>query len=648
MKQDALAQLRKVVSICRTLIAAQRSVNSIFLLLICCVFCGGFAFALSEDEVLILVNENSATSKYVAKLYRQYHPDVPLENVVCLGISDDPNIESLPDCSGYGSGPEDEIIDRIQYNRLIAEPVREYLLEKLLAAKIKVIITTAGLPFRIEDNEYDLVVEPAKSSATVVSDHSTNITAASVESELTCLWHSDYGDNTFGLPGSMVNPYQGYIETETDFFERAMPGEKQFQWTDIYGYGYTPMSEGEFVLNIWLWPNINGTRNRSFHAGDYYMVCRLDGPKNTGQTAGFSAVFAVRKMLHRAMLASSPSYGVDPNSAVIVIDDSPELDLDFNRVYNIDGMCPTGCWDMDSCEIHPPDSLYITSIDDFAFAYSLLTGFEPFAGQLNIESAKFEPGMLILYDGIAGNCIDKQVLDSISQGPAETKSLLALCTYGENGDVSLGYDYLKTGGQDGQPLFTKISNGAVFTSIESFNCVTTFADAEMPGRNQELIVDFIDIGGTCAIGHVFEPISKSIVDNSYLLYNLFADNKNEHGEYIPDGKADLTFIEAAYSSIPFLSWSEVVIGDPLMRICYNSRPVKELDGWVPLEGDSNNDDKVSIADYWPIRFHYDGHIYDANNDAAIEKYNDLADLNRDGKISLADYWVVKSHYGNFR
>ena len=34
----------------------------------------------------------------------------------------------------------------------------------------------------------------------------------------------------------------------------------------------------------------------------------------------------------------------------------------------------------------------------------------------------------------------------------------------------------------------------------------------------------------------------------------------------PPGSADLSFVEPAYTAIPYLSWAEVVLGDPLMRL----------------------------------------------------------------------------------
>ena len=57
-----------------------------------------------------------------------------------------------------------------------------------------------------------------------------------------------------------------------------------------------------------------------------------------------------------------------------------------------------------------------------------------------------------------------------------SEALLYLCCYGRNGDEGTASDYL-TAGLDGGPLYNPV-NGAVFTSIESFNAITMFSDLQ--------------------------------------------------------------------------------------------------------------------------------------------------------------------------
>ena len=53
------------------------------------------------------------------------------------------------------------------------------------------------------------------------------------------------------------------------------------------------------------------------------------------------------------------------------------------------------------------------------------------------------------------------------------------------------------------------------------------------------------------------------IDHLYLLYNLLLDDEGA-------GKADLTLVEAAFTAIPYLSWSEVL----------NRRPTYENRLWA--------------------------------------------------------------------
>jgi hypothetical protein len=197
-----------------------------------------------------------------------------------------------------------------------------------------------------------------------------------------------------------------------------------------------------------------------------------------------------------------------------------------------------------------------------------------------------------------------------------------------------------TNGLNGGPLFS-LANGAVFTSIESFNGLTMFSNLQTAPVAHGKIVDFITIGGTGAIGHAFEPVSDAIIDNLYFFYNLFADHTGPNGQ--PDGYADLTFVEAVFTGIPYLSWSEVVIGDPLMRVAYG--PGGEA--WSPFHGDVNRDDKVDIVDVSTVRWCNGGALY-SDDPGLRNKYIDLCDFNCDGKIDTTDVSIVRYYNGTFR
>lgn len=567
---------------------------------------------LSGQNVLILVNPNSPTSRYIAKMYRQYHPDVPAGQVLCLS--------GMNDCSGPAATAADEIITRTIYNQCIAAPVRQYLLDANhpeRITQIKVIVTTAGIPYRIEDTNpaFGSVVDPASSNPTIVKNNTSSINAASVESELTCLWYSDYGSNPFGIADRIVNPYQGYRNSSISLFERTYPGTKPMLWNyAVSTSGVAPLMEG-YIEDGWP-PPMYGTINRKFNAGDMFFVSRLDGPKNQGQ----SAVFSVRKMLERAKRASDPAKGVNPAKAIAIFDDNPSNSSNRNRIYNLDGSA--NYWVFDPCLPQPPSAPTILIKDDYLEGYSTMTGLPAENNYLNRSSMAAARNINVI--------LDTRYKKTTTQANLATDELvLLLTTYGVNGDEGNPKTYLLTGGPGGIPLFN-LANGAVFTSMESFNAVTMFSNAI---TTQAKIIDFISIGGCAAIGHVFEPISDATIDNQFLFYNLLADHNG-------DGIADLTFIEAAYTAIPYLSWSEVVIGDPLMRICYG--PGEEA--FEPMAGDIVLDDIINIKDVRALKMAENGNL-NSTDPNYFNLYNDSADLNQDCRVNISDVRIFKTATG---
>jgi hypothetical protein len=574
---------------------------------------------LYPSDVLILVNANSPTSRYIAKLYRQYHPEINESQVLYLS--------GLADCSGPQSTSANEIITRQEYNTLIAEPVRAYLSDSNYPQRIttiKVIITTAGMPYRIEDTNYGDAIYPAGSNPSVVSNNVLNLNAASIESELVGLWYGDYSSNSFGLDNRLVNPYQGYHHSGIELFNRVIPGTKTMQWTYASPRtGKHPKMEGE---QPFTWPPTYGTVNRSFNAGDMYLTCRLDGPKNQGQ----SAVFAVRAMLERARRASSSSYGVNPLQAVAVLDDALSS-LDDNRIFNLDSS--VNYWIYEPNTPQPPDAPGILTKDDYVTTFTVMTNKPVNDGNMNTGLMDSAHDLCVILDRRSGTRTNQADLDALLSTYPERQQeqgAILVATFGCNGDEGSTSKYILKGGLNGGPLFNLV-DGAVFTSIESLNAVTMFSDCNTQPVAQGKLVDFIEIGGTGAIGHSFEPLPTAAIDNLYLFYNLLADDDG-------DGKADLTFVEAAFTAIPFLSWSEVIIGDPLMQIAYGPGGP----AWIPVLGDTNNDGMINIKDVRELKkaSEPDSDL-NSTDPERFERYNDLCDFNQDGKVNIKDVRIFK-------
>jgi len=91
-------------------------------------------------------------------------------------------------------------------------------------------------------------------------------------------------------------------------------------------------------------------------------------------------------------------------------------------------------------------------------------------------------------------------------------------------------------------------NGALFNSYESYNGTTFTWESH---SSHGMVGDFIRMGGCGGIGHVYEPYSDGVGDERAIArwyergYNL---------------------AEAQYLGLRYVSWTEVVAGEPLCRI----------------------------------------------------------------------------------
>lgn len=569
---------------------------------------------LTPADLVLVVNDDSPTSVYVADLYRQYYPSITDAQVV--------HLSGLADCGGAGSTPADEIVTRSQFDSLIANPIRQHLIANDMVNSTKAIVTTAGLPYRIEDQTYGNLVNPA-SSQPYSSSQIGYVRAASVESELSMLFQLEGSGNP--NPAStydrIVNPYQGY-RSNIDQFDRDIVNDDRragMTWSyprQLSGAAAVPIMEGQRSRDS----SDYGKYDRVFSAGDIYLTTRLDGPKVQGQ----SAIFAVHDMLERSQRASSSEYGVNPAQAVAVLDDSAGVGLNSNRIYNIPG--DAVYLEQETGSQPPPDTYTPEIRDDYDSGFKQMTGQDVVNGVLNQGSMANANGVAVLLDKQAGERLNQDDL-------ADThKAVVGLASLGKHGDEGSGSDYLTSEGPDGGAVFN-MAYGSVFASVESFSAVTMFADEETGVAPQNKIVDFLSIGGSGAIGHSFEPYADAVVNTEFLLYNMLAD---EDG----DGYADMTFAEAAFTALPYLSWSEVVLGDPLMRLAYGPGGIARAER---LLGDVNLDRIVDMADLALIQEILAGSGLGTAT-LGDEFYNDLMDLNYDGQVTAYDGWALTTRW----
>jgi uncharacterized protein (TIGR03790 family) len=160
----------------------------------------------------------------------------------------------------------------------------------------------------------------------------------------------------------------------------------------------------------------------------------------------------------------------------------------------------------------------------------------------------------------AGNLWMRQA-ETILLGYGESVVRETTTTFVSNATSILGY--ASWGSNDcctsGPPYYGEIpaGSGRVFPGTFAIGALTTdyvstsartFADGA--GYGQSLIADLVRLGATGCNGHVAEPFLDAVSRPQYLL---------------PRFAMGYQAAEAFYSSIPYLSWMNVVVGDPLAR-----------------------------------------------------------------------------------
>ncbi len=253
--------------------------------------------------------------------------------------------------------------------------------------------------------------------------------------------------------------------------------------------------------------------------GDMYLVCRLDG----------NTLADVQGMLNRG---SSIMYNVETDN--ILLDEA-----------NSNGVADTSA----NGELDNQAGLAAQRAGD---------DYEKTRDYVLNTDRRFAPA-LVRYDALANasNFFIGPRLSPIG-GVLITGPVALLATAGSNHAGS----FPTTGtGESVAIIFARsfnYANGAIFNTIESFNG-KDFGGTGRGGIPQEQASEFIASGGTFAIGHVWEPLADTIADNEFLVSNFLEGN--------------LSWAEAAWSSIPSLSWMHVVIGDPLARPARTSEDV---------------------------------------------------------------------------
>ncbi len=140
------------------------------------------------------------------------------------------------------------------------------------------------------------------------------------------------------------------------------------------------------------------------------------------------------------------------------------------------------------------------------------------------------------------------VLDGSTTFVGNQTNLLGYASWGSNDCCTAGAPYygeVPAGSQNVYP--GTFVNGALTTDYVSTNGRTFLTSATY---GQSLVADLIRLGATGCAGHVFEPYLNSIV-RPQVLFPRFLTGYDA--------------IEAFYMGMPFLSWQNTVVVDPLMK-----------------------------------------------------------------------------------
>lgn len=180
--------------------------------------------------------------------------------------------------------------------------------------------------------------------------------------------------------------------------------------------------------------------------------------------------------------------------------------------------------------------------DDFDSTFSALTG-------LGIATLHDETNDFITGPELADQC----------------RPLIVLGSYGENHDIAPGAENAPGAGVYINDY--KFHPAAMAITYESFNGNSIVNGQQRQDHQQ--VLEMISSGGGFTIAHVNEPFTYAVADLGPLVRNML--------------QFGLTYAEAAYTSIPALSWVNVAVGDGLARVVLLSEADLDLNGDTGLD-----------------------------------------------------------------
>lgn len=393
-----------------------------------------------------------------------------------------------------------------QFGASLRGPIRAHLTGQNLTQRVRCLVVTKGMPHRVQDHDVPI----AGDNPTLQVDEilAGDATAASVDAELTLV----YADLDAGEQGgTMDSRADGLIVNP---FWRTLQPHRVYPQTNIL----SPKNYSAFMPGpAWVPTGSGATR---LMQGDVLLVCRLDGNSVADVDAALTRAGRVfyDTLAHVALFDESGSNGV--------ADAGPNDELD-----NV-GSGFSACRDTDDYEITRDEFATDTRFAGSFVRYNALLGSSQFFVGPRLT---WQPPVLLVNEPV-----------------------VLVASYGAN---HFGLP-LTTGGEIARTIYARsyhYPDGAIMNTIESYNARSLGGIPPLDFAPQMHVGDFIEAGGTFAIGHVWEPLADTIADNRFLARHFIRGN--------------FSWAEAAWSSIPALSWQHVVLGDPLARSVRSSEDI---------------------------------------------------------------------------
>ncbi len=436
-------------------------------LLYACAFLTEASAQIAQDQTLVIYDSRIADSRAVAEIYAGSRK-VPGGSGIEPGIRPLVHVVNLANLGVTQTGPGN--ISYTNFNASLRSPIRIYLQSNNLSRRIRCLVTTKGLPHRVQDTDNPNNADfPTNGTGAFLPELGENdVTSTSVDTELMLLWQDldnteQGGSADSRADGVIQNPYWRANRSLATFDNLHLVANKTF----------TPGGTGPF----WALAGVVGSESR-LNIGDIYLVTRLDG----------RTVPAVRAMINRAA-----NLYINTNTAALLFDEDGS-DLD-----NSAGTFPTG------------------NGDDYEQTVTAIQNDRRFSTTLP------SPPPNVFYDNASGavNFFVGPLLPW-SGGIIRAEPVLFLATYGSNhGGVPT------SNGQGGGTIYATSFNyapGAIFNTIESYNGRDFGGLGQAPTASQQQAADFLNSGGTFAVCNVWEPLADTIPDNVFLMQNFVLGN----------------------------------------------------------------------------------------------------------------------------